>query len=79
MGAAEAVASGLASVAVPRDELMATTQDLVAAILAAPAPAVRELKPLLRQAQSAPRDEQLRHEREAQGRLMHALVARGGG
>lgn len=79
VGAAEAVASGLASVAVPRDELGATTQDLVAAILAAPAPAVRELKPLLRHAQSAPREEQLRHEREAQGRLMHALVTRAGG
>jgi enoyl-CoA hydratase/carnithine racemase len=79
VGAAEAVASGLASVAVPRDELGATTDDLVAAILAAPAPAVRELKPLLRQAQSSSRDEQLRHEREAQGRLMHALVTRPAG
>ena len=74
IGAAEAVASGLASVAVPRDELEATTADLVSALLAAPAPALRELKPLLRRAMTAGRDEQLRHEREAQGRLMHALV-----
>lgn len=74
IGAAEAVASGLASVAVPRSELEATTADLVAALLAAPEPALRELKPLLRRALTAERDEQLRHEREAQGRLMHALV-----
>ena len=47
---------------------------LVAALLAAPAPALRELKPLLRRAVTSSRDEQLRHEREAQGRLMHALV-----
>jgi enoyl-CoA hydratase/carnithine racemase len=68
------VASGLASVAVPRGELEATTADLVAALLAAPAPALRELKPLLRSAVTAGRDEQLKHEREAQGRLMHALA-----
>jgi enoyl-CoA hydratase/carnithine racemase len=79
VSATEAVASGLASVAVPHDELKATTDDLVAAILAAPAPAVRELKPLLRQARVSSRDEQLRHEREAQGRLLHALVTRAGG
>jgi enoyl-CoA hydratase/carnithine racemase len=74
--ASEAVAIGLASVAVPVDELEATTADLVAALLAAPEPALRELKPLLRRAVTAAPDEQLRHEREAQGRLMHALVTR---
>lgn len=74
VGAAEAVASGLASVAVPADELAATTADLVAAILAAPEPAARELKPLLRRAATSDRDDQLRHEREAQGRLLHAVV-----
>lgn len=74
VGASEAVASGLASVAVPRDELEATTADLVAALLATPEPALRELKPLLRRAMTSGREEQLRHEREAQGRLMHALV-----
>jgi enoyl-CoA hydratase/carnithine racemase len=72
----EAVAIGLASVAVPVDELEATTADLVSALLAAPEPALRELKPLLRRAVTATRDDQLRHEREAQGRLMHALVTR---
>ena len=76
VGAAEAVASGLASVAVPVDELAATTADLVAAILAAPEPAARALKPLLRSADVAGRDEQLRNEREAQGRLLHDLVTR---
>jgi enoyl-CoA hydratase/carnithine racemase len=74
VGAAEAVASGLASVAVPADELAATTADLVAAILTAPEPAARELKPLLRRAATSDRDDQLRHEREAQGRLLHAVV-----
>lgn len=75
VGAAEAVASGLACVAVPVDELEATTADLVAAVLAAPEPAARELKPLLRRARSASGPDQLRAEREAQGRLLHALVA----
>lgn len=74
VGAAEAVASGLASVAVPREELAGATADLVAAILAAPEPAVRELKPLLRSAATAGRDDQLRSERAAQGRLLHGLV-----
>jgi enoyl-CoA hydratase/carnithine racemase len=76
VGAAEAVAAGLASVAVPADELGATTADLVAAILAAPEPAARELKPLLRSAVRAGRDDQRRREREAQGRLLHGLVTR---
>ena len=76
VGAAEAVATGLANLAVPRDELDATTGDLVAALLAAPEPALRELKPLLRSAATADRDTQLRHEREAQGRLLHDLAGR---
>jgi enoyl-CoA hydratase/carnithine racemase len=80
VGAAEAVACGLASVAVPREELVPTTADLVSALLAAPAPALRELKTLLRKASQTPREAQLRNEREAQGRLLHALVsARGSG
>lgn len=78
VGAAEAVACGLASVSVPAGELAATTADLVAALLAVPEPALRELKPLLRAAVGSSRTEQLRREREAQGRLLHALVADGG-
>jgi enoyl-CoA hydratase/carnithine racemase len=74
VGASEAVAMGLANVAVPLDALAATTADLVAALLAAPEAALRELKPLLRSAASADRETQLRLEREAQGRLLHGLA-----
>jgi enoyl-CoA hydratase/carnithine racemase len=74
VGAAEAVATGLANVAVPRGELEAATADLVAALLAAPETALRELKPLLRSAATADRDAQLRSEREAQARLLHGLA-----
>ena len=74
VGAEEAVACGLASVAVPWDELVATTADLVSALLAAPEAALRELKPLLRKASRDHWEDQLRNEREAQGRLLHALV-----
>jgi enoyl-CoA hydratase/carnithine racemase len=74
VGASEAVAMGLANVAVPVDALEATTADLVAALIAAPEAALRELKPLLRSAASADRETQLRLEREAQGRLLHGLA-----
>jgi enoyl-CoA hydratase/carnithine racemase len=74
VGAAEAVAIGLANVAVPVAALAATTDDLVAALLAAPEAALRELKPLLRSAVDADRETQLRLEREAQGRLLHAIA-----
>jgi enoyl-CoA hydratase/carnithine racemase len=74
VGAEEAVRLGLASLAVPRDALPDAVRDLVAALLAAPAEALRELKPLLREATSHSPAEQLRREREAQGRLLHAMV-----
>jgi enoyl-CoA hydratase/carnithine racemase len=74
VGAAEAVATGLANLAVPRGQLEAATADLVAALLAAPETALRELKPLLRSAATAERDTQLRREREAQARLLHGLA-----
>ncbi len=77
VGAAEAVATGLATVAVPGAELEATTADLVAALLAAPAQALRELKPLLLGAVSNDGQTQLRREREAQGRLLHGLTRNG--
>lgn len=73
VGAQEAVATGLANVAVPRDELEATTADLVAALLAAPETALRALKPLLRSAESADRETQLRSERETQAGLLRGL------
>lgn len=74
VGAAEAVAIGLVNVAVPFDALEAATADLVAALLAAPDAALRELKPLLRGAVGADRQDQLRREREAQGRLLHGIA-----
>jgi enoyl-CoA hydratase/carnithine racemase len=74
VAAAEAVATGLANVAVPREQLEAATADLVAALLAAPETSLRELKPLLRGADTAERDTQLRRERAAQGRLLHGLA-----
>ncbi|WP_235530596.1 enoyl-CoA hydratase/isomerase family protein [Phycicoccus sp. Root563] len=73
VGAQEAVATGLANVAVPRDELEATTADLVAALLAAPDASLRALKPLLRSAGAAGREDQLRSERETQAVLLRGL------
>ena len=75
VGAQEAVAIGLAAVAVPGDQLDATARELAYAILAAPQAALRELKPLLRSAIDASPAEQLRAEREAQARLLTAMVA----
>jgi enoyl-CoA hydratase/carnithine racemase len=74
VGAQEAVAIGLASVAVPRDDLDVTARDLADAILQAPPPALRELKPLLRNAIGASPADQLKAERVAQVRLLKAMV-----
>lgn len=60
--------------AVPNEALAATTSDLVATLVAAPEAAARELKPLLRRALTGDREEQLRRERDAQGRLLRAMV-----
>lgn len=70
----EAVRLGLGVLSVPRDSLRVAVADLVSALLAAPEAALRELKPLLREAHSHSAAEQLRREREAQGRLLHAMV-----
>jgi enoyl-CoA hydratase/carnithine racemase len=78
VGAQEAVAIGLASVAVPRDDLDVTARDLADAILQAPQAALRELKPLLRNAIDASPADQLRAEREAQSRLLTAMVQASG-
>jgi len=78
VGAQEAVAIGLAAVAVPPDQLDATVRELADAILSAPQAAVRELKPLLRSATDASPTDQLRAEREAQARLLTAMVAGSG-
>ncbi len=75
VSAQEAVAMGLASAAVPGAELEAATDDLVAALLAVPEAALRELKPLLRSAISATPSEQLHVERQAQTRLLIGVAA----
>jgi enoyl-CoA hydratase/carnithine racemase len=77
VGAPEAVAIGLASLAVAPDQLRAATADLVAAVLAAPDTALRELKPLLRAAaEGGPLEGQLELERAAQARLLAGMAAR---
>ena len=76
--AEEAVRVGLAQVAVPGNELDAAARDLAEAVLAAPGPAVRELKPLLQAAVDGIPEQQQRTEREAQARLLTAMV-RGSG
>ena len=78
VGAQESVAIGLATLAVAGEQLDATARELADAILDAPQAAVRELKPLLRNAIDASRADQLRAEREAQARLLTALVAGSG-
>ena len=79
VGAQEAVGIGLASAAVPREDLDVTALDLADAILQAPDAAVRELKPLLRNAIHASPADQLKAEREAQARLLTAAVAQASG
>ena len=74
VGAQEAVAIGLATVAVPARDLDGTARDLADAILQAPEAAVRELKPLLRNAIDASVADQLKAERAAQARLLTAMV-----
>ena len=74
VGAAEAVQIGLATAAVPADQLDATVADLVGA-LTAPLPGVAtETKALLQAASSRTLDEQRRFEREAQVRRFRELA-----
>jgi len=73
----EARELGIATVVVPRDELDATTADLVEAVLASNAGAVRETKALLQQAGERDLEAQRLAEREAQVRRFRELV--GGG
>jgi enoyl-CoA hydratase/carnithine racemase len=78
VGSAESVSIGLATAAVPDDELDATVADLVDALLAAPAGAMRETLALLRGAAGRTPGEQQAAERAAQARRLRAL-ARGDG
>ncbi|MCW2759056.1 MAG: enoyl-CoA hydratase [Nocardioidaceae bacterium] len=72
--ATEAVAIGLASLAVRPDELDAAVADLVGAVLANPADAVRATKALLQQAEHRSLDEQRLAERTAQVPLLRSLT-----
>jgi len=75
VGAEESVDIGLALAAVPAAELDATVADLVAALTAPMAGAVRETKALLQGAADRSLDDQRRLEREAQTRRFRELVA----
>ena len=77
VGAEEAERLGLANVVVPRSSLAEATAQLVDALLAAPEPAVRALKPLLRAAVGADVEGQCRREREAPVGLLLGLLAAG--
>ena len=74
VGAAEAVEIGLATAAVPAAELDATVTDLVGALTAPMAGAVRETKALLLAAPGRSLDEQRRFEREAQVRRFREVA-----
>jgi enoyl-CoA hydratase/carnithine racemase len=74
VSAQEAMAIGLANVVVPAVELDSTVTDLVSALTAAPAGAVRETKALLLAAPGRSLDEQRRFEREAQVRRLRELA-----
>jgi enoyl-CoA hydratase/carnithine racemase len=74
VGAAEAVTCGLAQLAVPRDQLDEAVADLVCALLAPDADAVREATALLAGAVGRSDAEQRAAERAAQGRRLRALA-----
>jgi enoyl-CoA hydratase/carnithine racemase len=71
----EAVDLGLAIAAVRAGELAAAVDDLVQALLTAPADALRETKTLLRDAPERSPDGQLAAERAAQARRIRSLAA----
>ena len=77
LDASEAARIGLAELVVPPGELDAVARDLAAAVLAAPADAVRETKALLQGAGGRSYDEQRGAERAAQGRRLRALAGLG--
>jgi enoyl-CoA hydratase/carnithine racemase len=75
--AQEAVASGLANLAVEPEQLDDAVRDLVAALLAAPRDAVIETKALLQGAVDRTYDAQRAAERAAQGRRLRDLAGVG--
>ena len=74
VGAAEAVAIGLAALAVPPDQLDATITDLAGALTAPMVGAVTETKALLLAASGRSLDDQRRFEREAQIRRFREIA-----
>jgi enoyl-CoA hydratase/carnithine racemase len=74
VGAAEALALGLATVVVPRAELAGAVADLVAALLGPPREAAAETKALLLGAAGRSREEQDAAERAAQLRRLRDLA-----
>ncbi|GCD99542.1 enoyl-CoA hydratase [Embleya hyalina] len=77
VGAEEAVSMGLATLAVPREELDGAARDLIAALVAAPRDAVIETKALLAGAATRGYDEQRAAERAAQARRLRDLAGTG--
>ncbi|MFJ8044220.1 enoyl-CoA hydratase/isomerase family protein [Kitasatospora sp. NPDC096147] len=77
VGAEEAVATGLANLAVPAADLDAAVRDLAAALLAAPRSAVIETKALLQGAAGRDYEEQRTAERAAQARRLRDLAGIG--
>jgi enoyl-CoA hydratase/carnithine racemase len=77
VGAEEAVATGLASLAVRREELDQAARDLAAAVLSAPAGAVRATKELLQGAAGRTHAEQQAAERLAQAGRLRELAGPG--
>jgi enoyl-CoA hydratase/carnithine racemase len=75
IGAPEAVAIGLANVAVPADQLAGTVHDLAQALLAPDVGASREALALVRSAVRNDPESQDAAERAAQVRRLHALAA----
>jgi len=73
----EAVSTGLANIAVPREQLDDTAADLASALLAAPREAVIETKALLRGAQERTYEEQRAAERTTQARRLRDLAGIG--
>jgi enoyl-CoA hydratase/carnithine racemase len=79
VSAPEAHSIGLVGSLAPASDLDETTGSLWEALLAAPAPALRALKPLLRGAVHGDREAQLGHEREAQAGLLQTMLGRADG
>jgi enoyl-CoA hydratase/carnithine racemase len=76
VGAAEAVSTGLANLAVPVDQLDATVADLTAALLGPDVDAGRETLALVRSAVRNTREQQDAAERAAQVRRLRVLAQR---